>query len=358
MRREIDHDVVVDVVKEVETACGASVPAADRERITRQVGQLLADAMDWRRPIEHKQVSILLSDLRGFTALTEQCTPSEVIGLLNRYFSRMCEVIFRYRGTIDKFMGDGIMVLFGAPETDRDDLVRAIACATEMQSVMSEVNEVNRSLGVPQLFMGIGINTGEVVAANVGSELHREYTVIGDHVNLASRIEAHSLRGQVLLSEYSYQLAKDFIEVGDVRDVMVKGKRNPVRLYELKSTQLPHYMSVPVREGRKSPRVPVDMPLAFRIVEGKRVLPQVHSGRIADISYSGALAVVKTRVPTNTEIKFSMALSLLSPEVTDVYARVLRVSEASQDYECSMEFTAIDEAGQQAVRQFVDRSVS
>lgn len=358
MRREIDHDVIVDVVNEIESACGAHLAAAQREQVTRRVGQLLADAIDWRRPIEHKQVSILLSDLRGFTALTERCTPSEVIGLLNRYFSRMCEVIFRYRGTIDKFMGDGIMVLFGEPETDRDDLVRAIACATEMQSVMSEVNEINRSLGVPQLFMGIGINTGEVVAANVGSDLHREYTVIGDHVNLASRIEAHSLRGQVLLSEYSYQLAKEFIEVGDVREVLVKGKREPVRLYELKSTQLPHPMTVPVREVRKSPRVPVDMPLTFRIVDGKGVLPEVHSGRIADISYSGMLALLKSPVPAHTEIKFSVALSLLSPEITDIYARILRVAESAQQYECSIEFTTIDEAGQQAVRRFVDGAVS
>jgi len=362
MRPEIAQQVITDVVSEIETACGASIPAGRRGGVTERVSQLLVDVIDWRRPIEHKQVSILLSDLRGFTALTERCNASDLIALLNRYFSRMCEVIFRYHGTIDKFMGDGIMVLFGAPETGRDDLVRAIACATEMQCVMDEVNAVNRTMSMPQIFMGIGINTGQVVAANIGSELHREYTVIGDHVNLASRIEAHSLRGQILLSEHSYQLAKEFVEVGDAKEVLVKGKREPVKLYELKSTRLPHFMAVPVREVRDSPRIPISMPLIFQIVDGKQVLPELHHGQIADISYSGMLVLLKTPVPANTEVKFSVALSLLSPEVTDIYARALRVTGLSQDgllqeYECSLEFTSIGEAGQKAIRQFVDRSV-
>ena len=357
MRREIDPLIANQVIREVEAACRATIPVAQREDLARRIANILSEQGAARRPIEHKQVSILLSDLRGFTALTERYSASDVIALLNRYFSRMCEVIFRYQGTIDKFMGDGIMVLFGAPETGRDDLVRAIACATEMQCVMSEVNAVNEQLGMPQLYMGIGINTGEVVAASVGSDLHHEYTVIGDHVNLASRIEAHSLRGQVLLSEHSYSLAKEFIAVGEHREVLVKGKREPVKLYELKSTRLPRCLEVPTREVRKSPRVPVDMPLAFQIVDDKRVLPEVHRGQIADISYSGMLAFLKTPVHANTEIKFSMALSLLTPEVTDIYARVLRVAESAHKYECSLEFTTIDEAGQKAVRQFVDRAI-
>jgi len=357
MRHLTDHQVVADVIQEVETACGTVIPEAERAALTQRVKQLISPAIDWRRPVEYKQVSILLSDLRGFTALTERYAAGDVIAMLNCYFSRMCEVIFRYQGTLDKFMGDGIMVLFGAPETGRDDLVRAIACATEMQRVMSEVNAVNHSMGMPQLFMGIGINTGEVVAADVGSELHHEYTVIGDHVNLASRIEAHSLRGQILLSENSYNLAREFVEIGESREVLVKGKRNPVKLYELKATRLPTYLAVPAREGRKSPRVPVNMPLAFQVVDGKRVLPDRHRGQIADISYSGMLVALKKPVPVNAELRFSVALSLLSPELTDIYARVLRVAASSDGYDCSLEFTSIDDAGQQAVRQFVDRAV-
>jgi adenylate cyclase len=357
MRREIARQVVADVIREIEAACGSSIPAAKLNQSVQRVSQLLADAIERPRPPEHKQVSILLSDLRGFTALAERLKPTDVIGLLNRYFTRMCEVIVAYGGTIDKFMGDGIMVLFGAPDTGRDDLARAIACAVEMQSVMSQVNEVNAGLGMPLIFMGIGINTGEVVAANVGSELHREYTVIGDNVNLASRIVAHSLRGQVLLSEQSFQLAKDYISVGDVRDVFVKGKLEPVRLYELKGTELPKFMAVPERESRRSPRVRADMPLNYQILEDKHVLPQMHRGQIADISDSGMLARLGIRVPAHTEIKFSIALSLVSPAVTDIYGRILRVTESEREYECNVEFTSIDDAGQRAVREFVDRAV-
>jgi adenylate cyclase len=358
MRNTTDPQSIAAIIAAVENACGSTVPDARREQLLQQVGQLLVDDNESRRPIEHKQVSILLSDLRGFTAITERCSASDVIALLNRYFSRMCEVIFRYHGTVDKFMGDGIMVLFGAPETGRDDLMRAIACATEMQQVMSDVNRVNRDMGMPELFMGIGINTGEVVAASVGSDLHREYTVIGDHVNLASRIEPHSLRGQVLLSEHSYRLAKEFIDVGDVREVLVKGKREPVKLYELIATSLPKPMRVPRREIRKSPRVPTNMPLTFQLVQGKQVLPQMHRGQMMDISYSGMLLRLSDRVPVDSEMKFSLSLSMLSPEVTDIYARVLRVAELPDDYECSLEFTTIDDIGQNVVREFVDRAVT
>jgi adenylate cyclase len=233
MRREIARQVVADVIREVETACGSSIPAARLNQSVQRVSQLLADAVELPRPTEHKQVSILLSDLRGFTALAERLKPTDVIGLLNRYFTRMCEIIVAYGGTIDKFMGDGIMVLFGAPDTGRDDLARAIACAVEMQSVMSQVNEVNAGLGMPQIFMGIGINTGEVVAANVGSELHREYTVIGDNVNLASRLGSNAKAGQILVSRRIWELVKESFDVRAQGPLRVKGKDEEVEVFEV-----------------------------------------------------------------------------------------------------------------------------
>jgi len=174
---------------------------------------------------KEKDVTILLSDLRGFTSMSENYNPLEIISFLNRYFSAMSEIIQQYDGTIDKFMGDSIMVVFGTPESRTDDIERSLACAIEMQIRLTSINEENKELGYPPLYMGIGINTGRVVAGKLGSDLYSQYTVIGDHVNLASRIESYSLRGQVLISEHTYDLAKDFIKTGQENTLHLKAKK-------------------------------------------------------------------------------------------------------------------------------------
>ena len=187
-----------------------SVSRADHAGLRKRIAQTVESALPSFDEVDSRRVTILLSDLRGFTAVAERYTALEMVEALNRYFERMSEIIIRHGGTIDKFMGDSIMALFGAPTLREDDLEAALACAVEMQIAMNDINEQNKSHGMAPLFMGIGINTGVVVAANLGSSLHSEYTVIGDHVNLASRVEAHSLRGQILLSENTYLAARDF----------------------------------------------------------------------------------------------------------------------------------------------------
>jgi adenylate cyclase len=143
-----------------------------------------------------REVTILLADLRGFTTVAAKHPPDVVLDMLNRYLVRMSGIIYGNGGSIDKFMGDAIMVLFGAPITHADDVHHAVACAVQMQIAMEELNQDHRERSLPELFMGIGINTGTVLAGLLGSEAYSEYTVIGDEVNLASRIEAFSLRGQ------------------------------------------------------------------------------------------------------------------------------------------------------------------
>jgi len=184
---------------------------------------------------ESRRVTILLSDLRGFTATAERFSALAMVEALNRYLEKMSEIILRHGGVIDKFMGDSIMALFGAPEVMANDTEAALRCAIDMQTAMGEVNRVNEALGMAPLFMGIGINTGEVIVGPLGSHFHSEYTVIGDEVNLTSRVEAHSLRGQILLSEKAYELTRDAIEIGQINEVHVKGKKNLVRMFELKA---------------------------------------------------------------------------------------------------------------------------
>lgn len=305
-----------------------------------------------------RHVTILLSDIRGFTALAETYSAITVMNMLNRYFTCMTDVIVRNGGTIDKLMGDSIMALFGAPSSSSDDVQRAVCCAVEMQRSMSEFNEQNIALGLPEIYMGIGINTGQVIAGALGSDHHREYTVIGDEVNLASRIEAQSLRGQVLISENTYQLAKQFVLVGEPNCVQVKGKKRPVCLYELLSTSKPRSVTVPRREIRKSPRVVVNIPCYFQLVEGKLVKSDTLEGEVLDISYNGLLMQSPMPLTSFSEIKIEVSLQLLGSETTSVYARVINTDNLGKGVICSLEFTSMDVAAQNSIKRFVDSQIS
>lgn len=303
-----------------------------------------------------RRVTILLSDLRGFTALAEQHSALAMVEALNRYLARMTEIVLRWGGAIDKFMGDAIMVLFGAPDAMQDDVVSAIACAIEMQIAMDEINTENQRHGMAPWYMGIGINTGEVVAGLLGSPLHSEYTVIGEQVNLASRIEAHSLRGQILLSEATWKLARDYIETGEPNEVSVKGKRGAVRMVELHATHRPRPLAAPKREVRTSPRVQVDMPLVFRRLAGKSVLDTPQHGRIADLSYGGMFVRSTVALEAFEDICFSLSLSLMGNELTQIYAKVLRVVPLADGsgFGYPVEFTSIEAKAQQSIKEFVD----
>lgn len=305
-----------------------------------------------------RQVTILLSDIWGFTALAETYSAITVMNMLNRYFACMTEIIVRHGGTIDKLMGDSIMALFGAPLSKDDDEHRAVLCAVEMQRAMSEFNEQNAALDLPEIYMGIGINTGQVMAGAIGSDHHREYTVIGDEVNLASRIEAQSLRGQVLISENTFQLVKEFVLVGEPNFVQVKGKKKPVCLYELMGTTKPKTMSVPRREIRKSPRIAINMPCFFQCMDGKLIIDNRIQGEVVDLSYNGLLMYSPIALVSFSEIKIEMSLQLLGTDTASIYARVLKSEKSGDGVICSLEFTSIDTAGQKTIKSFVDSQIA
>ena len=330
---------------------------AARKILKTKIQALLEDDDNTGMVPESRSVTILLSDIRGFTALAETFSAMTVMEMLNRYFSNMTNVIVKHGGTIDKLMGDSIMVLFGAPHSAYNDVERAIACAVEMQQAMSEFNEQNILLGLPEMYMGIGINSGEVVAGLVGSEHHREYTVIGDEVNLTSRIEAQSLRGQILISEKTYLLAKSFVLVGEPNKVQVKGKREAVCLYDLMGTTRPRAMTVPRREIRKSPRISVQMPCFFQRLEGKLVQLEQFRGEVIDIGYNGLLMTSPVPLEAFSEIKIVVSLQLLGAETTDIYARVIKAERGGSGFNCSLEFTSMDMAGQQTIKRFVDNLI-
>lgn len=179
-------------------------------------------------------VTVLMSDIRGFTAMSEHMDPAHVVSTLNACFNVMVEVIHKHHGTIDNIIGDALMVLFGAPVSHADDVERAVACALDMQAAMKKVNAIIADMGLPALSMGIGINTGDVVAGNIGSEAHAKYSVIGAPVNLAARLESQAGPGEVLVSETTYHEVKDRVHVHDQRQVEAKGFSQPVQVFAIR----------------------------------------------------------------------------------------------------------------------------
>ena len=196
---------------------------------------------------EKRTVTILMSDLRNFTPLSEKLDPEQVVSVLNRFLGRMVDVILKYKGTIDEFIGDAILVIFGAPisETTQEDALRAAACAIEMQQVMVEFNQENIGLGMPELEMGIGLNTGEVVVGNIGSQRRMKYSVVGSPVNLASRIESFTLGGQILISHTTLRELGDNARVDGRLRVKVKGIEGPVSIFDLGGVGEPYNVELP-----------------------------------------------------------------------------------------------------------------
>jgi len=210
--------------------------------ITRVFGRYLSDAVveqlletpdGLRLGGERRVVTIVMTDLRGFTATAERIPPESVVALLNLHLGAMSDVVMRHGGTIDEFIGDALLALFGAPLASADDARRALACAVEMQLAMEEVNARARELSLPEMGMGIGVHTGEVVVGNIGSERRAKYGVVGAAINLASRIQGFTLGGQILASEQSLRAAGPDVSVGARFSVQAKGVRDPVSIGEV-----------------------------------------------------------------------------------------------------------------------------
>jgi adenylate cyclase len=198
------------------------------DEISKNIDDLKLDSGDRRN------ISILFSDIRDFTSMSERLAPEEVVRRLNIYFKAMVEVVFQYDGTLDKYVGDAIMAFFGAPKDDPDHAGKACRCALDMSRQLEVVNRRLGSEGIPPMKIGIGINTGDVVVGNIGSERRMDYTVIGDSVNLASRLEGMNKEfgTTIIISEFTRAKAPGFT-VKDLGSVRVKGKEDAVGIYEL-----------------------------------------------------------------------------------------------------------------------------
>ena len=298
------------------------------------------------------EATILFADLRGFTATSAGYPMEPMVALLNRWFVAMSEIVCAHGGSIDRFMGDSVMAVFFRPPGSRnDDVRRALACAVEMQIAMDDINR-HRGAATPELFLGIGINSGPVAAVRLGSARHAVQTVIGDEVNLASRIEALSLRGQILVSEATWQLAAGYALTGQPMEVYVKGWRERLRVREVLG--IPDLrQQLPRRDARRSPRVQVLLPFSYEVLAEKIVSPVSGSGTLLDIGYYGAQAEVAAELPLYAELKLGMELPLIGYRSRDIYARVVKVERSGKRRIARLEFTSMDAEGKEQIELFV-----
>ena len=170
-----------------------------------------------------REVTIMMSDIRGFTSLVEHLPPQQVVTLLNRYLGRMTDIILEFGGTIDEFLGDAVLAVFGAPSRNDDDPDRAVRCALAMQSAMTEVNSANREDGLPEVQMALALNTGSVVAGNIGSERRSKYGFVGHAMNVTSRIEDVAGPGEILISQSTRNRLQGQYQFGASQALSVKG---------------------------------------------------------------------------------------------------------------------------------------
>ncbi|MFH0947542.1 MAG: adenylate/guanylate cyclase domain-containing protein [Elusimicrobiota bacterium] len=186
---------------------------------------------------ERKRATVLFSDIRDSTSLSEELPPEDVVEFLNEYFAEMVSVIIKYEGTVDKFIGDEILAVFGTPISHSDDAKRAVFAAIEMQQKLKIFNAKRKMNGKEEISIGIGVNTGELVAGNIGSEVRMEYTVIGDTVNLTSRIEALNKQfgTQILIGEDTYKEVSEVIVARELPSFEVKGREKKIKVYEVLS---------------------------------------------------------------------------------------------------------------------------
>lgn len=333
--------------------------ASSADRIRRTFGRYLTEEvvttlLEQRQGLklggERRKITILTSDLRGFTATAERLPAEEVVKIINLYLGDMADTITQYQGTIDEFMGDGILVLFGAPTTREDDAERAIACAISMQLAMTSVNEKMQQLGFPQLEMGIGINTGEVVVGNIGSEKRTKYGIVGNQVNLTYRIESFTVGGQVIISDSTLQEVGEIVRTTGKRQVQLKGVEQPTIIHNVVGIGGAYNLFLP-EAIETLETLPQPLPLLYVLLEGKQVVGEWMTGELVKLSLKEAELLSEQPIPLMSNLKLNlMTADKTSPVPGDIYAKVVDRGEGKNRFR--IHFTAIPPSVEKILSQF------
>ena len=228
--------VAVETIKAHKRLAREEVARANYSRFMPEyvVKELLERPDSFKLGGANETVTVLFADIRGFTAFSEEQNPDRVVGLLNRYFTAMSEIIFEHGGTLDKYIGDGLMAIFGAPSATPQDADNAVKTAIDMQKRLQTLNKEIKADGYPEIATGIGLHTGVATIGYIGSEKRSEYTAIGDTVNLASRLESNAKGGQILISEATGKACTETFQIRKCEPLQVKNRLQPVSLFEVK----------------------------------------------------------------------------------------------------------------------------
>ncbi len=265
------------------------------------------------------ECSILMSDIRGFTALSTKLNPTDLIKMLNHYFEKMVSIIEKYKGSVIEFLGDGIFVLFGAPKADECHGSHAVACAVEMENAMQSVNEWNVLNGFPALEMGIGINSGIVVVGNIGSRQKTKYGCMGETVNLAGRIQSYTIGGQIYISEYTKNLIDSDLIINNALKIFPKGGTNEIQIFDIRGVG---DLNIKGENGEicwKYPKTKID--IIMHLIKDKAVETKEYKAVILALSEDKRYALLQT------DVKLLDKQNIVCNLCDNLYAKVIDVKD-------------------------------
>lgn len=304
------------------------------------VDQLLESEQGLKLGGENREMTMIMSDLRGFTALTADMQPEKVITFLNRYLEAMVDILLRHRAVIDEIEGDGILAFFGAPTPMADHAMRAVACALEMQREMENVNARNKTDGLPRLEMAVAVNTGSVVVGNIGSEKRTKYGVVGSEVNFMGRIESFAVGGEILISHATFERVRDAVTVDSVIHVEMKGIPELVKLYSVRAIGEP--FNVELKETVYEPE-PIEQKIPLRLsrVDDNIVTPVSGIAWLTHLSETAAILFTTEELVQREEIRIDVLDATCVKTLGEGFAKILSVRDRDAGIEAVVRFTFI-----------------
>jgi class 3 adenylate cyclase/HAMP domain-containing protein len=302
---------------------------------------------------ETREISIIMSDLRGFTALTADMEPNQVIAFLNRYLGKMIDILLDHKAVIDEIIGDGILAFFGAPEPMEDHPVRAVACALQMQAAMDEINLLNRADGFPHLEMSVAVNTGDVVVGNIGSEKRTKYGLVGSQVNFTGRMDSFALGGQVLLSPNAFSRVREHVDVRNILHVEMKGVPEAIDLYDVRGISGPYQIQLKERYEK-----PVPLPERINIhlwrLRGKIIVGTMETAWITHLCETSATVILEGELVEWEDVRIHLMNEKMEEIPGKAYGKVISMKRLENNLnEADIRLTSITQEIYQIIQQVI-----